>query len=205
MKALLIVDIQNDFLSGGSLSVPEGNEIITQINAIQPFFDFIIASQDWHPANHKSFASNHPKNQPFDVIDWRGAKQVLWPNHCVQGTYGAQFSDQLQTNPISAIIRKGMNPEIDSYSVFFDNDQKNSTGLLGLLRELKCTDVYVCGLAADFCVYYSALDAVKNGFSTFFVEDASKPISREGYQKAKKDLLAREVTFVSVQEILNGK
>lgn len=195
MKALLIIDIQNDFLPGGRLAVPQGNTIIPGINTIQPYFDIVIATQDWHPENHKSFAKNHSAKKEFATTDLKGIPQILWPEHCVQGSYGAQLADALHTRAVSAIIRKGMNPEIDSYSGFYDNGKQNATGLLGLLKELQVEEVYVCGLAADYCVYYTAKDAVQNGFNTFFIEDITKAIDQNSYQTAKKDLLQLGVVF----------
>lgn len=195
MKALLIIDIQNDFLPGGRLAVPQGNTIIHGINTIQPYFDIVIATQDWHPENHKSFAKNHSAKKEFATIDLKGIPQILWPEHCVQGSYGAQLADALHIRAVSAIIRKGMNPEIDSYSGFYDNGKQNATGLLGLLKELQVKEVYVCGLAADYCVYYTAKDAVQNGFNTFFIEDITKAIDQNSYQAAKKDLLQLGVVF----------
>lgn len=201
MKALLIIDIQNDFLPKGSLAVEKGDEIIPTVNRIQNKFDLIIATQDWHPENHKSFASNHPNKNVFDVINLNGLEQVLWPNHCIQGTFGAEFSSELNTKNISAIIRKGMNSEIDSYSGFFDNGKQNNTGLLGLLNDKKVSDVYVCGLAADYCVYYTAKDAVENGFKTYYIEDATKAIAQENYQNCKEELRSLGVVFVNSNEI----
>lgn len=201
MKALLIVDVQNDFLSHGSLAVTDGEAIIDSINALQPMFDYVVASQDWHPATHKSFAKNHTSQKEFDVINWRGKEQVLWPMHCVQNSYGAQLSDRLHSAAIAAIIRKGMREEVDSYSAFFDNDHSSSTGLLGWLQEMAITELYVCGLAADFCVFYTAKDAVQNGLTTFYIEDATRAISASGYEKAKKELLALGVEFCTVETL----
>lgn len=201
MKALLIIDIQNDFLPNGSLAVEKGDEIIPTVNRIQNKFDLIIATQDWHSENHKSFASNHPNKNVFDVLNLNGLEQVLWPNHCIQGTFGAEFSSELNTKDISAIIRKGMNSEIDSYSGFFDNGKQNNTGLLGLLNDKKVSDVYVCGLAADYCVYYTAKDAVENGFNTYYIEDATKAISQENYQNCKEELRSLGVVFVNSNKI----
>lgn len=201
MKALLIIDIQNDFLPKGSLAVEKGDEIIPTVNRIQNKFDLIIATQDWHPENHKSFALNHPNKDVFDVMNLNGLEQVLWPNHCIQETFGAEFSSELNSKNISAIIRKGMNSEIDSYSGFFDNGKQNNTGLLGLLNDKKVSDVYVCGLAADYCVYYTAKDAVENGFKTYYIEDATKAIAQENYQNCKEELRSLGVVFVNSNEI----
>ena len=200
-KVLIIVDIQNDFLPGGALGVAKGETIIPVINQIQNQFDYIIATQDWHPENHKSFASNHKNKKEFDVIELNGLEQVLWATHCVQGSFGSQFSKDLKQHRISAIIRKGMDIETDSYSGFFDNGKRNTTGLLGLLKERAVSEVYVCGLAADYCVYYTAKDAVENGFKTFYMEDATKAISEENYQKCKKELLSSGVVFINSSQI----
>jgi len=195
-KALLIIDMQNDFLPGGSLAVPDGDAIIPVINDIQSCFDLIIATQDWHPPQHGSFAASHPGRDVFDKIILNGLEQVLWPAHCIQGTYGAGFASGLLLNNVSAVIRKGTHMNTDSYSGFFDNNKQHSTGLLGLLKELQVHEVYVCGLAADYCVYYTAKDAVENGFSTFFIEDATKPISENNYQLIKQELIKKNVMFI---------
>jgi len=200
-KALLIIDVQNDFLPGGALAVPDGDAVVPIINSIQPYFDLVVTTQDWHPAHHKSFAANHPGKEVFDTIVLNGLPQVLWPPHCVQGSYGADFAPELLLNKVAAIIRKGMDAETDSYSGFFDNNKRNSTGLLGFLKELLIDDVYVCGIAADYCVYYTAKDAVENGFNTFVIEDATRPISTEGYTAAKKILTDKNVLFLSSSQL----
>ena len=181
MKALIIVDMQNDFMPGGNLAVSGGNEIVSRINEIQKKFDIVVATQDWHPANHKSFASQHEGKNPFDIIDLNGLEQTLWPDHCVQGTTGANFHKDLNTNKIEAIFRKGTNPEIDSYSGFFDNGRKKATGLHGYLQERKVSSVFVCGLAADFCVYYTAMDALSLGYSTTILDESVKAIDPVNY------------------------
>jgi nicotinamidase/pyrazinamidase len=188
MKALLLIDIQNDFLPGGALAVPEGDQVIPVVNQLQPHFDLVVATQDWHPPDHKSFAANHPGNNPFDVIELQGQEQVLWPAHCVQGTPGADFAAALQLNRVEAIFRKGMDPGIDSYSGFFDNGHLKSTGLADYLHSKKITQVFVAGLAGDYCVYFTAKDALLEGFKTFLVEDACRPIRPEGFDQAKADL-----------------
>ena len=202
MKALLIVDIQNDFLEGGSLEVKNGNAIIPLVNKIQDQFDVVVATQDWHPATHKSFAANHEGKQPFEVIDLNGLPQVLWPNHCVQGSFGAEFHSDLNTQNIQAIFRKGTDIEVDSYSGFYDNGKRNSTGLLGFLTELQVTEVYVCGLAADYCVFCTAKDAANLGYKTFVIEDATKYIDEANYQQAKQEMLAFGVEFVNTEDLL---
>ncbi|KAA8483581.1 nicotinamidase/pyrazinamidase [Arcticibacter tournemirensis] len=198
MKALLLIDLQNDFLEGGSLAVPKGNEVIPIVNQIQSRFDLIVATQDWHPANHKSFASNHKGRMVFEKIDLNGLEQVLWPDHCIQGTVGAELSDQLDARPIEVIFRKGVDPDIDSYSGFYDNGHRRSTGMAGYLRDKGVTALYVAGLAADYCVYYSVLDAIAEGFDTYLIENATRAISDEGFQLAKKEIIKRSGTIVSV-------
>ncbi len=187
MKTLIIVDIQNDFLEGGSLAVPNGNDVIPVLNEIQKDFDLIVATQDWHPQNHKSFAAEHPGKNEFEVIDLNGLQQVLWPVHCVQGSFGAEFHKDLNTNEVEAIFRKGMDPEIDSYSGFYDNGKRKNTGLFGYLKDRNVSEVFVAGLAADFCVYFTANDAIDLGFKTTIIEEASKPINAENWEKLKLD------------------
>lgn len=191
MRALLLIDIQNDFIPGGALAVPGGNEIITVINELQQHFDLVTATQDWHPRNHKSFAGNHTGKNTFDLIELDGLKQVLWPDHCVQGTEGAEFSKELNMNKVEAIFRKGTDIEIDSYSGFYDNGHRKTTGLADYLRGKEVKDVYVAGLAADYCVYYTALDSLREGFTTYIIEDAVRAISDEGFKKAKEDILSK--------------
>ncbi|RPD44883.1 bifunctional nicotinamidase/pyrazinamidase [Hymenobacter sediminis] len=191
MKALLLIDIQNDFLPGGSLAVPGGHEILPLVNDLQPTYDLVVATQDWHPAQHQSFASQHPGRQPFEQIDLHGLPQTLWPDHCVQGTAGAEFSPALDQHRIEAIFRKGTTPEIDSYSGFFDNGHRKSTGLADYLRGRGVQEVHLCGLAADFCVNFSALDALQEGFQVRFLEAATRAISAEGYAQARQELQRR--------------
>lgn len=188
MKTLILIDVQNDFIPGGSLAVPEGDQIITPINGMLHKFDLVIATQDWHPQSHKSFASNHPNKEVFDKVELQGLEQTLWPDHCVQQTQGAEFHPDLQTGPIEAIFHKGMDPEIDSYSGFYDNGHKKSTGLSGYLKEKQATELYLCGLAADICVYYSILDALQLGFSVNLIDDASRALDKEGFKQMKKEL-----------------
>ncbi len=180
--ALIVIDIQNDFLPGGSLAVPDGDEIIPIINKLQKQFDLIVITQDWHPANHKSFASSHKNKEPYEIIKLNGSDQVLWPTHCVQNSEGASISAILETKRASLIIRKGMNPEIDSYSGFFDNEKLNSTGLAGYLTEKNVNKISICGLAGDFCVYYTAMDALDLGFEVEIIADATKPINVDEFK-----------------------
>lgn len=187
--ALLIIDMQNDFLPGGSLAVADGDTIIPLINQLQGSYSLVIATQDWHPANHGSFASQHPGKQTFEIAELAGLPQVLWPDHCVQGSFGAVLSKDLDQNHISAIFRKGMDPSIDSYSAFFDNGHKKTTGLEGYLKGLGIETMHICGLAADYCVFYSAMDAIALGFKVAILNAATRAISLEGFEKAKQELI----------------
>lgn len=176
MNALLIIDIQNDFLPGGSLAVPEGDTIIPVVNELQKHFDLVIATQDWHPANHGSFASNHNNKKPGDVVDLYGTEQVLWPDHCVQYTKGAELAESLNKERFSRIIQKGTDAGIDSYSGFFDNKHKKATGLQEFLNYKKIDRLVLTGLAADVCVKYTAVDALELGYETFVIKDATKAV-----------------------------
>ena len=160
MKALIIVDVQYDFLPGGSLEVAKGDEIIPIINHIQKDYDLVVATQDWHPKDHLSFASQHGGKLPFEEIELDGLNQILWPDHCIQESYGATLSEELDSTSIEAIFRKGMNPRIDSYSGFYDNGKRKDTGLAGYLKARDVDEIHVCGLAADFCVFFTAMDAI---------------------------------------------
>ena len=175
-NALLIIDIQNDFCPGWALPVPEGDQVITVINSIVKKFYKVIATQDWHPINHVSFARNHPGNKEYEEIEVSGIKQVLWPIHCVPGTKGAEFHPDLIADNFDLILRKGNNPKIDSYSAFRENDKKTITGLNGYLKELDIKQVFICGLALDYCVFYSAMDSKEMGFDTYVILDATRGI-----------------------------
>jgi len=175
--ALILVDIQNDFCPGGALAVAHGDEVVEVANRVQAgWFDRIVATQDWHPADHASFAINQPGRQPGEVIQLGGMDQVLWPAHCVQGTPGAEFHPRLDRSRIARVFQKGTDRTIDSYSGFFDNGHKKSTGLADYLRGEGITDVYVMGLATDYCVKYTALDARREGFNTFLIEDGCRGV-----------------------------
>jgi nicotinamidase/pyrazinamidase len=189
MRALIIVDVQNDFVTGGTLEVPHGEQIVPLVNELSQSFDLVVATQDWHPQSHQSFASNHPDKKPFEKIELGGLEQVLWPDHCVQGTSGAEFHPQLSTDRIEAIFRKGMHANIDSYSGFYDNGHQRPTGLAGYLKEHHVDTVYVCGLAGDYCVFYTAQDALKEGFKTVVIEDATRAIDKNDFQEAKQKIL----------------
>lgn len=176
MDALILVDLQNDFLPGGALGVPEGDQVIPVANRVQEYFDLVIATADWHPPGHGSFASAHPGREAGDVIELSGLPQVLWPDHCVQHSEGAAFPPVLDTAKIAKVIHKGMDPGIDSYSGFFDNGRKNATGLDEYLRERGIDTIYVMGLATDYCVRYTALDAVSLGYETWLIEDGCRGV-----------------------------
>jgi nicotinamidase/pyrazinamidase len=203
MKTLILVDIQNDFIPGGTLPVPEGDRIVALVNRLQNRFDFIVATQDWHPADHGSFAANHPGRKPGEVIDLHGLRQILWPVHCVQNTPGAAFVPGLETKRIGRVFQKGTDPTIDSYSGFFDNGRRKATGLGDYLKEKNATDVYVCGLATDYCVKFTALDARALGFNTFLIEDASRGVNlKPGDVEAAVEEMARAGVVVTSSERL---
>lgn len=178
-KALLIIDIQNDFCPGGALEVPEGDKIIPEVNKLSDMdkFSKVIATQDWHPPEHISFASNQEK-EPFSEIEIDGVKQTLWPDHCVQGADGAKFHPRLDLKPVDLILRKGGSPDVDSYSAFLENDKKTETGLHYYLKGMDIEEIFVCGLATDFCVYYSCLDGIKYDFKVNLVRDATRGIDQ---------------------------
>jgi nicotinamidase/pyrazinamidase len=175
MKALIIVDLQNDFLSGGTLAVPGGDEIVPIINQLQQQFELIVAAQDWHPQDHQSFATVQHK-KPGDHIVLHGISQVLWPTHCVQNTFGAELFGGLEKSNIVKIIRKGTDEKVDSYSCFFDNGKKHSTGLDRFLKKKRVSDVFITGLATDYCVKYSAIDACMLDFNTFVIRNAVRGV-----------------------------
>ena len=174
MNALLLIDIQNDFLPTGALPVPEGDQIIPIANALMPRFSHIVATQDWHPADHGSFAANHPGKKPGDLITLNGPPQILWPTHCVQNTPGAEFAPALDRARITHIIQKGTDPAIDSYSGFFDNGHRKATGLHDYLRAHNITHLHLLGLATDYCVKFTALDARQLGYTVTLIEDACR-------------------------------
>lgn len=203
MKALILTDIQYDFLPGGALAVPEGDSIIPKINELQKYFPLVVATQDWHPAHHLSFASAHPGKNVFDITHLGDTEQILWPDHCVQGTKGAELSEALSLNHVAAIFRKGMHPEIDSYSTFFDNEHKNNTGLSDYLKGKGVKEVFIVGLAGDFCVGFSALDAIKEGFKTYIIEDGTKPINREGFEEMKAKIIKKGGGFIQSSSIIS--
>ncbi len=179
MNALILVDLQNDFMPGGALAVPHGDEVVPVANRLiaHAHFDCIVATQDWHPAYHGSFAVHHPGHQPGDIIDLNGLSQILWPVHCVQDTPGAAFHADLATDRIERIFPKGTDPGVDSYSGFFDNGHRQATGLGDYLRERGVTAVYIMGLATDYCVQFTALDAVQLGFKTYLITDGCRGVN----------------------------
>jgi nicotinamidase/pyrazinamidase len=179
-EALIVIDVQNDFCPGGALAVAGGDEIISRINGLMSDFATVVLTQDWHPANHASFAANHPGAAPFSVTQMPYGPQVLWPSHCIQGTEGAAFHRDLRTDPAQLIVRKGFRPQIDSYSAFFENDRTTATGLEGYLRNRGVTGVTLVGLATDYCVAYSALDAARLGFKATVLEGATRAIDLNG-------------------------
>ena len=195
-SALLIIDVQNDFCEGGALAVPEASKIIPAINAMIPQFETCVLSQDWHPADHRSFASNHANATVYDVIDASYGPQVLWPDHCVQGSFGAEFHEDLDTEGAHMIVRKGFRSQIDSYSAFFENDQKTPTGLEGYLKARNVTEVTLVGLALDFCVQYSALDAKRLGLGVTVISHACRAIDLDGSLPAALEAMsAAKVTI----------
>lgn len=175
-KTLIVVDVQVDFCPGGRLAVAGGDEIVAPINAMMDDYDHIILTQDWHPPNHSSFAVNHPMGEPFTLVNMDYGPQVLWPEHCVAGTPGAAFHPDLDISRAECVIRKGFRPAIDSYSAFFENDYKTPTGLAGYLRERELENLYFVGLAFDFCVSWSSVDAVRQGFRVHVIESATRAI-----------------------------
>ena len=179
-SALLMIDIQNDFCPGGALAVNDGDAIVSNVNEMQMHYPVLVLTQDWHPADHSSFAQNHQGGETFAMIEMPYGDQILWPTHCVQGSSGAQFHESLNTQKADLILRKGFRSHIDSYSAFFENDQKTKTGLAGYLRERGIDQVVLTGLATDFCVYYSAMDAKKSGFGVKLVTNACRAIDMDG-------------------------
>jgi len=177
---LIVVDVQNDFCPGGALAVPKGDEVVPVINRLAARFDNVVLTQDWHPRGHASFASSHAGRKPFETIDLPYGKQVLWPDHCVQGSTGAAFHKALEITKAQLVIRKGFHRDIDSYSGFLEADRKTTTGLAGYLKEKGFRSLFVCGLATDFCVAWTALDARAAGFEASVIDDACRAIDLEG-------------------------
>ncbi len=202
-SVLVIVDVQNDFIPGGALAVSGGDEIVPVINDVQEKFEHIVATQDFHPADHGSFAVHHPGKKPGELIDLGGLTQVLWPVHCVQGTWGADFHPELKNEKWAKIFPKGKHPEVDSYSGFFDNAKRGDTGLADYLKSQDISQVFIGGLALDYCVKFTALDAIALGFETFLITDATRAVnlSPKDGNLALSELEARGVKLITSKDL----
>ena len=202
-----MVDIQNDFLPGGELAVPDGDAVIPVANTLEPAFPLVVATQDWHPANHGSFAANHPGKKVFERIELNGLPQTLWPVHCVQGTRGAELAAELNRDRIANVFRKGTDAGIDSYSGLFDNDHRRSTGLAEWLKAQRVTEVFVAGLATDYCVKFTALDAAKLGFKTHLIADASRGVNLrpDDVKNAIEEMKRAGIVVVQSADILRAQ
>ena len=202
-SALIIVDVQNDFCPGGRLAVPDGDAVVPVVNSIVGLFPLAVATQDWHPVGHVSFASSHPGTKPFDSITVEGVGQTLWPEHCVQESEGAELHPGFGTGPVRVVLRKGLNKGLDSYSAFYENDRKTNTGLGHFLRGMGASDLVVCGLATDFCVRYTVLDALELGFRVTVIEDAVRGVDQpEGsVQEAIKSMKEKGARFAPAREL----
>lgn len=205
MNALLLVDLQNDFLPGGALAVAKGDEVISVANRVQSHFDLVVATQDWHPADHGSFASNHPGSEPGQVIDLNGLRQILWPAHCVQGTRGAEIAEGLDSDRVSRVFQKGTDAGIDSYSGFFDNGHRKATGLGDYLKECGVARVYILGLATDYCVKFTALDARSLGFETHLIQDGCRGVELKAgdIEKAVAEMREAGVRVIRAREVIS--
>jgi nicotinamidase/pyrazinamidase len=206
MKALILVDIQNDFVEDGNLAVPDGSAVVGPANKLQPFYDLVVATQDWHPPDHGSFAANQPGKQPGEIIELAGLPQILWPTHCVQGTQGADFVAGLERNRWAAVFQKGTDLSIDSYSGFFDNGKRKATGLGDFLKARGMDEVHVLGLATDYCVKFTALDAQSLGFTTSLVVDASRGVNLQAgdVDRALEEMNAAGIRLLQKDEIIRG-
>jgi nicotinamidase/pyrazinamidase len=202
---LLVVDMQNDFCPGGALAVPEGDAVIPVINGLAGRFRHAVLTQDWHPPGHLSFASSHAGRKPGETMELGYGRQILWPDHCVQSTHGAELHEDLAVGCADIVIRKGTDPSIDSYSAFYENDRKTPTGLAGYLKELKLGRIYVAGLATDFCVQYTALDARRTGFTVVVVEDACRGIDLEGsLESSRLNMHMAGIELVRAADLMEG-
>ena len=203
MRALICVDIQNDFCPGGALEVEDGLAAAKVANELMERFDLVVATQDWHPANHKSFAAMHPWRRPGDVIELNGLEQILWPIHCVQGSFGAEFVRELRTEAFEEVFVKGTDPEIDSYSGFFDNGHRKATGLGDYLKEKGVEELYIVGLALDVCVKFTVLDALELGFKTYLVKDGSRGVNLKpgDSEKAVAEMQEKGAIIVTAEEV----
>jgi len=203
--ALVVIDVQNDFCPGGHLAVPDGDQVVQPINQLFENFTHIIFTQDWHPAVHSSFASNHHGFEPYQTVSMPYGSQILWPDHCIQGEQGAEFHAQLDVNQASVILRKGTNKDIDSYSAFVENDQKTPTGLHGYLKEHNINQIVLVGLATDFCVYYSAMDAAAKGYNVLVLIDCCRAIDLDGsLQQAQKAMGTNGISLITANEFLSS-
>ncbi len=202
-KALLLVDLQNDFCEGGALAVPEGAAVVPIANRLQACFDLVVASKDWHPPRHASFASSHPGRQVGEVVQVGLLPQILWPDHCIQGSRGAEFHPQLNTEKIHKLVFKGTSPLIDSYSAFFDNEHLRSTGLSDYLHAHGVESLYIMGLATDYCVRYSCKDALREGFKVYLIEDGCRGVDLKpgDVRKSLEELKAEGVRLVQSQDL----
>jgi nicotinamidase/pyrazinamidase len=208
MKALLLIDIQNGFCPGGNLAVPDGDKVVPVANRLieSGKYDLIVASQDWHPEGHGSFASSHPGKQPFDLHVLSGKPQMMWPDHCVQGTKDAELHPELRVPEIDLILQKGENHHVDSYSAFRDNDQGAITGLSNFFQDQAVDEIDICGLATDYCVKFSALDALEMlpGVKVRFIEDASRGITPEGVTAAIDEMRAKGIGIITSADVIDG-
>ncbi|HYO75713.1 MAG TPA: bifunctional nicotinamidase/pyrazinamidase [Thermoanaerobaculia bacterium] len=204
-RALILVDIQNDFIPGGALAVADGDAVVPVANRLQPHFELVVATHDWHPPDHGSFASNSDGGKIGELSELGGLPQVLWPDHCVQGSLGAEFHRDLDMSRVDRVFRKGTDPTIDSYSGFFDNGHRKATGLGDYLREQQVTDVYVMGLATDYCVKWTALDAIHLGFRTHLVEDGSRGVNLQpgDVERAVEEVRHAGAEVVSSEEVVS--
>jgi nicotinamidase/pyrazinamidase len=205
-KALILIDLQNDFFPGGALGVAGAEAVIPIANILQDYFSIIIATQDWHPAQHKSFASNQPGKKVYDRIDLQGISQVLWPDHCLQNSQGAELHPQLRRDKITKIITKGTDVNIDSYSGFFDNAHKKDTGLNAYLKSLGIEEVYILGLATDYCVQYSVIDAANLGYTTFLIEDGCFGIEQApgDIEQSKQNMLRAGALMINSKTLMDN-
>ena len=205
-KALIVVDVQNDFCEGGALEVKKGNEVIPIINKLveSNYFDLIAATQDWHPRDHKSFASNHPSKNVYDMIDLNGIKQVLWPDHCIQRRRGARFHRDLKLGNKIKVFKKGTNSEVDSYSGFYDNDHISSTGLAAYLKRKNIEEVFISGLATDYCVKFTAIDSLREGFKTYVIKDATRGVNvnKDDSKKAFEEMKNLGIKIITSRRII---
>lgn len=199
--ALLVVDIQNGFIEESELPVPGGKEVIPIINRLMPLFPVVVASQDWHPAGHGSFYTRHPGAQPYDMGELGGSPQILWPVHCVQGTRGAEFAPGIKTEYFQAIIHKGMDPGVDSYSVFYDNHHQNPSGLKGYLQERGVDRIFLAGLAFDYCVRFSALDALEFTDQVYVIEDACRGVAPETIGETKREFKEKGIRLIKSVDV----